>query len=81
MNRKEPKNVIVRHYDKRVKGKDQQGNLNHLNPSHILSKNAFFNGRVSVAREFWGSLSDEAEYTVESSGLHVQYMHVMMMGL
>ena len=46
--RKEPKNVIVRHYDKRVKGKDQQGNLvysqdfqaayYHLNPSHILKK-------------------------------------------
>lgn len=67
------------HRKERVKGKDQQGNLvysqdfqaayYHLNPSHILRKNAFFNGRVSVAREFWGSLSDEAKYIVESSGL------------
>lgn len=82
--RKAPKNVVVRHYDKRVKGKDQQGNLvytegfqaayYHLNPSHILMKNSMFDGRVMVARELWESFSEETKVNIQSSGLHVQVM-------
>ena len=82
--RREPKNIVVRHFDKRVKGKDAQGNLQytndfqaayyHLNPSHIVRKNPVFNGRVSVATELWQSLSSATQAFIQSSGLHVQYM-------
>jgi hypothetical protein len=82
--RQDPKNVIVRHYDKRVKGKDQQGNLTytqdfqamyyHLNPSHVLRKNPVFNGVVAVPKEFWVRLSDAAKGIVQSSGLQVQWI-------
>ena len=69
--RRELKNIVVRHFDKRVKGKDAQGNLQytndfqaayyHLNPSHIVKKNPVFNGRVSVATELWQSLSSATQ--------------------
>ena len=82
--RETPKNVVVRYYDRRVKGKDQQGNLlytegfqaayYHLNQSHILMKNPLFDGRVVVGRELWESFSQETKVNVHSSGLHVQFM-------
>lgn len=83
--RSPPNNVIVRHMDRRITGRDQSGQLAyspdfkatyyHPVKEHIILKNPVFDGRVFVAPVFCQILSPEQIHVVNNViNLDVNYL-------
>jgi hypothetical protein len=81
--RQPPHNIAVKHFDRRITGKDfVTGNLiygpdfqntyYHLSQHHIKRKNPFFCGLVVLQSNSYASLSDAQKQVLESCGLNVQ---------
>lgn len=78
-----PNNVIVRHNDRRIRGKDANGRVYHnetfsfayyhANRLHIEKKNPIFNGDVLISSALYNSLGDEKVRSLRATcGLNVR---------
>ncbi|XP_015771522.1 PREDICTED: uncharacterized protein LOC107349844 isoform X3 [Acropora digitifera] len=80
--RQPPYNIVVKHLDQRVMGKDSNSGAllyardftntyYHLNPSHIKRKNPFFDGRVLIDPDTYESLNEDQRKVLKKHGLKV----------
>ena len=79
--RSSPYNIIVKHVDRRIRGRDASGNIvynqdftntyYHLSKDHILKKNPAFDGYVFATQALWNSLTNSHWLMLCSAGLIV----------
>ena len=80
--RQPPYNIVVKHLDQRVVGKDSNtgallyardftNTYYHPNPSHIKRKNPFFDGRVLIDPDTYESLNEDQRKVLKKHGLKV----------
>ena len=77
--RQEPRNVVIRHTDRRIRGKDGTIQFNsdfthtyyHCNIGHISRKKPFFDGKVCCSAQL--KLTPEQESVIINAGLHVEH--------
>ena len=78
-----PHNIIVRHRDKRIRGKDANGRITyneefrptyyHLQISHIKMKNPIFDGIVRIEKELSDLLGTERIALMKgTTGMNIQ---------
>ena len=63
-----PNNVIVKNVDRRLRGRDEKGQLVYYHPisSHIARKNPVFGGSVQVDRTFYERLTYGQQLEISS---------------
>lgn len=79
--RQEPHNVVIRHTDRRIRGKDLDGKSQfnydftntyyHCHFDHISRKNPFFDGKVCCSAQL--KLTPEQESVIINAGLYVEH--------
>ena len=79
--RQEPHNVVIRHTDRRIRGKDLDGNIQfnsdfthtyyRCNIGHITRKNPFFNGKVCCSAQL--KLTPEQESVIINAGMYIEH--------
>ena len=78
--RQPPYNIVVKHVDRRVVGKDSNtGALlyardftnTYYHPNHIYRKNPFFDGRVLIDPDTYESLNEDQRKVLKKHGLKV----------
>ncbi len=80
--RSSPYNIIVRHVDRRIRGRDASGNIvynqdftntyYHLSKDHILKKNPAFDGYVFATQDILNSLTSPHYLMLSNAGLNVR---------
>ena len=81
--RKAPHNIIIKHVDRRVRGKDTMGNLllsndfsatyYHLDSKHVERKNPLFSKVVFITNSLFLQLSTDQLQLVHEGGLVMQF--------
>ena len=79
-----PHNVIIKHIDRRVRGKDTVGNLvlchdfsatyYHPDSKHVVRKNPFFNNAVYISNSLFLQLSTEQLDLIHQGNLTIQFL-------
>ena len=82
-----PNNVIVKHVDRRLRGRDEKGQLvyspdftntyYHPISSHIARKNPVFGGSVQVDRTFYERLTYGQQLEISSFDFNLNIVYLL----